>query len=72
MVKLKPEQQRRFVAANPGVFEPVKDGWGRRGATQVRLDGGSARESHLFRACFPKVLDRVAYAGEACPAFPTP
>jgi hypothetical protein len=50
MVKLKPEQQRRFVAANPGVFEPVKGGWGRRGATQVRLDGGSARESHLFRA----------------------
>jgi hypothetical protein len=39
MVKLKPDQQRQFVEANPGVFEPVQGGWGRRGATQVRLDG---------------------------------
>ena len=38
MVKLNPEQQRQFVQANPGVFEPVNGGWGRRGATQVRLD----------------------------------
>ena len=38
MVKLKPEQQREFVEANPGVFVPVKGGWGVRGATQVRLD----------------------------------
>lgn len=38
MVKLKPDQQRRFVKSNPDVFEPVKGGWGRRGATQVRLD----------------------------------
>ncbi|MDO8631437.1 MAG: MmcQ/YjbR family DNA-binding protein, partial [Phycisphaerales bacterium] len=37
MVKLKPDQQRRFVEANPGVFEPIKGGWGLRGATQVRL-----------------------------------
>jgi len=37
MVNLKPEQQRQFVEAHPGVFEPVKGGWGRRGATQVRL-----------------------------------
>jgi len=38
MVKLMPEQQRRFVEANPGVLVPVKGGWGVRGATQVRLD----------------------------------
>ncbi len=38
MVKLKPEQQREFVGAKPGVFQPVKGGWGRQGCTQVRLD----------------------------------
>jgi len=37
MVKLKPEQQRRFIEANPGAFLPVKGGWGRQGCTQVRL-----------------------------------
>lgn len=37
MVKLKPEQQREFVEAKPGVFQPVKGGWGRQGCTQVSL-----------------------------------
>ena len=39
MVKLKPEQQRQFVATDQEVFAPVKGGWGRQGCTQVRLDG---------------------------------
>jgi hypothetical protein len=37
MVKLTPEQQRRFVQAEPDVFAPVKGGWGRRGCTNVDL-----------------------------------
>jgi len=37
MVKLTPEQQEAFVSAEPAVFVPVKGGWGRRGATNVRL-----------------------------------
>ena len=37
MVKLTPEQQEEFVGAEPEVFEPVKGGWGRGGATSVRL-----------------------------------
>ena len=37
MVKLTPEQQRRFIKDHPKVFEPVKGGWGRQGCTQVRL-----------------------------------
>jgi len=37
MVKLTPEQQRRFVQAEPEVFTPVKGGWGRRGCTNVHL-----------------------------------
>ena len=37
MLKLTPEQQEAFVSAEPAVFEPVNGGWGRRGATLVRL-----------------------------------
>ncbi|MDE3109019.1 MAG: MmcQ/YjbR family DNA-binding protein [Acidobacteriota bacterium] len=37
MVKLTPEQQAEFVAADPAVFVPVKGGWGRKGATIVKL-----------------------------------
>jgi hypothetical protein len=37
MVKLTPEQQQAFVRIEPRAFEPVKGGWGRRGATAVKL-----------------------------------
>jgi hypothetical protein len=48
MVKLKPEQQRTFVSAEPTVFAPVKGGWGRRGATNVKLP--AANEESVHRA----------------------
>jgi hypothetical protein len=34
---LSPDQQAAFVAEQPGVFLPVAGGWGRNGATHVRL-----------------------------------
>ena len=37
MVKLTPEQQEEFVLGDPEAFVPVKGGWGRKGATSVRL-----------------------------------
>jgi hypothetical protein len=37
MVKLRPNEQTAFVQAEPKVFQPVKGGWGRRGATYVYL-----------------------------------
>jgi hypothetical protein len=37
MVKLKPDQQRLFIKEHPEMFEPVKGGWGRQGATHVLL-----------------------------------
>ena len=37
MVKLTPDEQEAFVHAAPLVFSPVPGGWGRRGATRVRL-----------------------------------
>ncbi|HEY7090547.1 MAG TPA: MmcQ/YjbR family DNA-binding protein [Tepidisphaeraceae bacterium] len=37
MVKLKPQEQQRFVEDAPDAFQPVKGGWGERGATSVCL-----------------------------------
>ena len=34
---LTPEQQAAFVAEEPDVFLPVHGGWGRNGATHIRL-----------------------------------
>jgi hypothetical protein len=34
---LMPEQQAAFVADQPNVFLPIAGGWGRNGATHVRL-----------------------------------
>jgi hypothetical protein len=48
MVKLTPEQQDLFVRAQPAVFAPVKGGWGRGGATNVRLR--TARKSAVREA----------------------
>jgi hypothetical protein len=38
MVNLQPDQQKTFSRDYPDAFVPVKGGWGRIGATQVRLD----------------------------------
>ena len=37
MVKLTPEQQSMLVEAEPEIFRPVPGGWGKGGATNVRL-----------------------------------
>ncbi len=37
MVKLTPEQQHYFSKEEPDVFIPVKGGWGRKGAINVKL-----------------------------------
>lgn len=34
---LTPEQQAMFVAEEPKIFLPIAGGWGRNGATHVRL-----------------------------------
>ena len=45
---LSPEQQALFVAEEPAIFLPVAGGWGRNGATHVRL--ASANEDLLTGA----------------------
>jgi len=37
MIKLTPEEQRKFVETNPDMFRPVEGGWGWRGNTSVYL-----------------------------------
>ena len=38
---LTPEQQAMFVAEEPGVFIPVHGGWGRNGATHLKLSAAN-------------------------------
>jgi hypothetical protein len=39
---LTPDQQAAFVAELPGVFVPIAGGWGRNGATHIRLAAANA------------------------------
>jgi hypothetical protein len=45
---LTPEQQAGFVAEAPDVFLPVPGGWGRNGATHLKLD--AANEDLVYGA----------------------
>ena len=48
VLKLTPQQQASFAAMGPHVFVPVKNAWGKRGATSVRLR--AARTSDVRKA----------------------
>jgi hypothetical protein len=50
MVKLYPEQQKAFVAADPKTFVPVKGAWGLRGCTSVHLE--SAKKEKVMEALY--------------------
>jgi hypothetical protein len=62
MVKLTPDQQEAFCAAEPSAFTPVKGGWGRGGATTVNLR--HARLPSLRRA-LAMARDNVVEKGRA-------
>ena len=48
MVKLTPEQQTFFIDKDGRTFQPVKGGWGLKGATKVNLE--RAKESNVLQA----------------------
>jgi hypothetical protein len=55
---LTPEQQAEFVRELPEVFLPIHGGWGRMGATHIRLAKanedvlvGALRTAWMLRAC---------------------
>lgn len=50
MVKLFPDQQAAFVAADPKTFVPVKGAWGKKGCTNVRL--AAARQASVKEAVY--------------------
>jgi hypothetical protein len=63
MVKLTPDEQELFVQIEPSGFQPVRGGWGRQGATNVRLrlaKKSTVREALLaaWRNRAPKSLAR--------------
>jgi len=61
---LTPEQQAEFVGEMPDVFLPVKGGWGRKGATHIRL--ANASEDVLagaLRAAWKNRVEKNAKAG---------
>jgi hypothetical protein len=63
MVKLRPNQQREFVQADPESFVEVKGAWGRRGSTNVRLRVTTAKTlkpalDAAWRNVAPKALPK--------------
>lgn len=57
MVKLFPDQQTEFVSANPGMFAPVKGGWGKQGCTNVIL---KAATKEKVKAAMTAAWERAA------------
>jgi hypothetical protein len=49
VLKLTPEEQSMLSEAEPGIFSPIKGGWGRQGWTQVDLP--ACDETTLQSAC---------------------
>jgi hypothetical protein len=65
---LTPEQQAEFVAEQPGIFIPIAGGWGRNGATHVRL--ATANEDLLagaLRVAWKLRMDKNAAADRKKP-----
>ena len=68
MAKLTPDEQDSSFRSEPEGFQPVKGGWGRQGATNVRLRSakkGTVREALLtaWRNRAPNSLARTRYPG---------
>ena len=66
---LSPEQQAAFVEEQPDLFLPIAGGWGRMGATHIRL--ATANEDALagaLRAAWKLRVEKNSKAGKSKPA----
>ena len=69
MVKLTPEQQTAFMESAPEVFVPVQGGWGRKGATSVRLAEATRRAlGPALGTAWRNVAPRALVEAESKPA----
>jgi hypothetical protein len=64
MVKLTPEQQSVLVEAEPEIFRPVPGGWGKGGATNVRL---AAADATTLKSALTMAWRNIAEKSQAAP-----
>jgi len=63
---LTPEQQAAFVEEMPEVFLPIAGGWGRNGATHIRLAGANTDVLEgALRAAWTLRMEKNAKAGRS-------
>src|SRR5262249_34925064 len=61
MIKLKPDQQALFLELAPDTFVPVKGGWGRGGATHVRLPSADpARVKSALKTAWENIAGKAS------------
>jgi len=69
MVKLFPDQQAEFVAADPKSFVPVKGAWGKQGGTHVLLKSANKdRVKAAMRAAWERAAPKAVLSAELVPA----
>jgi hypothetical protein len=56
---LNAEQQERFLAEAPEYFSPVPGGWGRTGATLVRVDAPESVLAGALSTAYNQVLEKM-------------
>ena len=70
---LTPELQAVFVEEEPEVFLPVAGGWGRNGATHIRLDKTNEHQlAGALRTAWKHRLEMNAKSARKTPAAPRP
>ena len=69
VIKLTPDEQAMMVGAEPGIFAPIKGGWGRQGWTSVDLSAaddktlaGALRTA--WRNVAPAILRKKIHDGD--------
>lgn len=68
---LDPEQQALFLADAPEIFLPIKGGWGRMGATHIRLaEADEATLTGALRAAYNLRIQKNAATKKSSPRKP--
>ena len=69
MIKLTPDQQAMLVESAPKVFAPIRNAWGQKGYTNVRLaDADTATLKHALALAWENTAPKKLKAGHTRPA----